>query len=173
MAENTETLAAAAFVYLYYCRSSPSLAIAIATRDKIDERGSNLKSVHLTRTTNFSPDVGTLPQQDHLMALVNRFMIGHFNHIAEWADHRCILTSLTFGCGRQRIFNCWPNGKHIRTRPGTRVHPSSRETRPRPRAHRPRSTRHCHRQRRAHLDASADKTQYSRIAASPQDHHID
>lgn len=32
------------------------------------------------------PDGGSFPERQHLMALANRFMIGHFGHIAEWAD---------------------------------------------------------------------------------------
>jgi PadR family transcriptional regulator, regulatory protein AphA len=31
-------------------------------------------------------DGGTFPEREHLMALANRFMIGHFTHIADWAD---------------------------------------------------------------------------------------
>jgi PadR family transcriptional regulator AphA len=29
---------------------------------------------------------GTFPERQHLFAMVNRFMIGHFDHIAQWAD---------------------------------------------------------------------------------------
>ncbi|WP_072805899.1 PadR family transcriptional regulator [Rhodococcoides yunnanense] len=32
------------------------------------------------------PDGGSFPERQHLMALANRFMIGHFSHIVEWAD---------------------------------------------------------------------------------------
>jgi PadR family transcriptional regulator AphA len=31
-------------------------------------------------------DGGTFPEREHLLALANRFMIGHFTHIVDWAD---------------------------------------------------------------------------------------
>lgn len=31
-------------------------------------------------------DGGTFPDRQHLMALANRFMIGHFTHISDWAE---------------------------------------------------------------------------------------
>jgi PadR family transcriptional regulator AphA len=31
-------------------------------------------------------ETSTFPERQHLMVLANRFMIGHFDHIADWAD---------------------------------------------------------------------------------------
>nr|WP_296769079.1 PadR family transcriptional regulator [Rhodococcus sp. (in: high G+C Gram-positive bacteria)] len=32
------------------------------------------------------PDHGTFPDREHLMALANRFMVGHFTHMAQWSE---------------------------------------------------------------------------------------
>jgi hypothetical protein len=31
-------------------------------------------------------DGGTFPERRHVLVLANRFMLDHFDHIAEWAD---------------------------------------------------------------------------------------
>jgi DNA-binding PadR family transcriptional regulator len=36
--------------------------------------------------TMLEPDVATFPEREHGMALANRFMIGHYTHIIEWAQ---------------------------------------------------------------------------------------
>ncbi|MCD2104304.1 PadR family transcriptional regulator [Rhodococcus erythropolis] len=73
------------------------IRVIFAHQGTIDDLRSNLTTMREQATQSRSlfvshaqrisaPEAGTLPQQNHLMALANRFMIGHFNHIAEWAD---------------------------------------------------------------------------------------
>ncbi|OYD69959.1 PadR family transcriptional regulator [Rhodococcus sp. OK302] len=73
------------------------IRVIFANQGTIEDLRSNLATIREQATQSRSlfdshaqrisaPGAGTLPQQNHLMALANRFMIGHFDHIAEWAD---------------------------------------------------------------------------------------
>lgn len=85
-------------------RSRPSalefegmMRVLFADQGSIEDLRSNLRTMReqadATRrlfgrhaVTLRDTTVATFPERQHLMALANRFMVGHFSHIVEWSD---------------------------------------------------------------------------------------
>jgi DNA-binding PadR family transcriptional regulator len=71
--------------------------VILAEQGSVDDLRANLETMRdqaletrrqfLDRAENLlGAEAGSFPEREHLMALVNRFMLGHFAVIAEWAD---------------------------------------------------------------------------------------
>ncbi|SNT45283.1 PadR family transcriptional regulator [Rhodococcoides kyotonense] len=73
------------------------IRVLVAEQGSIDDLRNNLLTMRdqaassrslfgIHANTIRETDGGTFPEREHLMALANNFMIGHFTHIVEWAE---------------------------------------------------------------------------------------
>jgi len=56
------------------------------TLESIRAQSISARELFVTHAANIAATGGTFPERRHLFRLANRFMIGHYNHIIEWAD---------------------------------------------------------------------------------------
>lgn len=71
------------------------IRVLVAEQGTIDELRRNLEAIRaqsvtarelfVTHAANIAATGGTFPERRHLFALANRFMVGHYDHIIEWA----------------------------------------------------------------------------------------
>jgi len=53
--------------------------------ESIREQSITARELFVAHAANIAATGGTFPERRHLFALANRFMIGHYDHIIEWA----------------------------------------------------------------------------------------
>ena len=97
--------------------SDGTIADLRATLELIEVQAAEARALFAAHAAFIAATGGTFPERKHLFAMVNRFMIGHYDHVIEWAavgPRRDLHLAGDLGCGRRRR----ARRRHARPRAG-------------------------------------------------------
>ncbi len=73
--------------------SDGTIADLRATLELIEAQAAEARALFAAHAAFIAATGGTFPERRHLFAMVNRFMIGHYDHVIEWAQWALAETS--------------------------------------------------------------------------------
>ena len=73
--------------------SDGTIADLRATLELIEAQAVEARALFAAHAAFIAATGGTFPERRHLFAMVNRFMIGHYDHVIEWAQWALAETS--------------------------------------------------------------------------------